>query len=99
MKYQTYTLRNFKEIPQLKNVPEEYLFNIEVVGNILPFKTNNYVINELIDWKNFAQDPMFCLNFPQKDMLNPDHFESMAGLIQAGADKSQVNRRFSCRRC
>jgi len=92
MKYQTYTLRNFKEIPQLINVPEEYLFNIEVVGNILPFKTNNYVINELIDWKNFEQDPMFCLNFPQKDMLNPDHFESMAGLIQAGADKSQVSR-------
>jgi KamA family protein len=92
MKYQTYTLRNFKEIPQLKNVPEEYLFNIEVVGNILPFKTNNYVVNELIDWENYAEDPMFCLNFPQKEMLRPDHFESMAGLIQAGADRSQVSR-------
>jgi len=92
MKYQTYTLRNFKEIPQLKNVPEEYLFNIEVVGNILPFKTNNYVVNELIDWDHYHDDPIFCLNFPQKEMLRPDHFDSMAGLIQAGADKSQISR-------
>jgi KamA family protein len=50
------------------------------------------VINELIDWNNFAVDPMFCLNFPQKNMLRPDHFESMAGLIQSGADRSQVSR-------
>ncbi len=92
MKYQTYTLRNFKQIPQFKNIPEEYLFNIEVVGNILPFKTNNYVVNELIDWDNYAEDPMFCLNFPQKEMLRPDHFETMAGLIQAGADRSQISR-------
>ena len=92
MKYQTYTLRNFKEISQLKNVPEEYLFNIEVVGNILPFKTNNYVIDELIDWDHYEDDPFFCLNFPQKEMLRPDHFEAMAGLIQAGADKSQVTK-------
>ncbi len=92
MNYQTYTLRNFKEIPQLKNVPEEYLFNIDVVGNVLPFKTNNYVVNELIDWDNYAEDPMFCLNFPQKEMLKSDYFESMAGLIRAGADKNQISR-------
>ncbi len=92
MKYQTYSLRNFKEIPQLKNIPEESLFNIEVVGNVLPFKTNNYVINELIGWDHYEDDPFFCLNFPQKEMLRPDHFDAMAGLIQAGAEKSQVSR-------
>lgn len=92
MKYQTYTLRTFKEIAQLKNVPEEDLFNMEVVGNVLPFKTNNYVVNELIDWKNYAEDPIFRLNFPQKEMLRQDHFESMANLIRSGADKNQVSR-------
>jgi L-lysine 2,3-aminomutase len=73
MKYQSYTLRNFKEIPQLKDFDKADLFNMEVVGSILPFKTNNYVVDELIDWENYAKDPIFCLNFPQKEMLKPDH--------------------------
>ena len=92
MKYKSYTLRNYREISQLKNVPEENLFNIEVVGNILPFKTNNYVVNELIDWDNYAEDPIFRLNFLQREMLKPDHFETMAGLLLAGADRSQISR-------
>ena len=62
MKYHSYTRRNYKEIPQLKNVPEEYLFNIEVVGSVLPFKTNNYVVNELIDWDDYAEDPITTIS-------------------------------------
>jgi len=92
MDYRAYTLRNFRDITQLKSLPKEKLFDIDVVGSVLPFKTNNYVINELIDWKNFDQDPMFCLNFPQKEMLQPEHFDMMAKLIRSGADKSQINR-------
>lgn len=43
--YQPYTLRNFREIPQLKErLSAEELFDIEVVGNVLPFKANNYVL-------------------------------------------------------
>ncbi len=92
MEYQAYTLRNFREIPQLQQVPGEYLFDVEVVGEILPFKTNNYVINELIDWDHYAEDPMFCLNFPQREMLRPGHYESMADLLLAGADRSEISR-------
>ena len=36
MNYKAYTLRNFREIPQMKHMSEEELFNIEVVGNVLP---------------------------------------------------------------
>ena len=90
MRYQTYALHNFKSIPQIEKLSEEDLLNIEVVGNVLPFKTNNYVVDELIDWDNFRDDPMFILNFPQKDMLPEDDFNRMAKLIMSGADKSVI---------
>jgi len=50
--YKSYTLNNFKKIPQIEKLSKEQQFDIEVVGNVLPFKTNNYVIEELINWDN-----------------------------------------------
>ncbi len=87
MKYQTYTLHNFRKMPQIVYLNEEDILNIEVVGHVLPFKTNNYVVDELIDWENFHNDPMFILNFPQKNMLNEDDFNHMAQLIKSNAPK------------
>jgi len=93
MNYQTYTLRNFRNIPQLKSIPPEKVFDIEVVGSVLPFKTNNYIVDELIDWDNYEKDPIFCLNFPQRGMLSEEHFESMAELIKSGAEQSEISRK------
>ena len=39
----SYTLINFRTIPQIQQMSEETQFQMEVVGNVLPFKTNNYV--------------------------------------------------------
>ncbi len=90
MDYRTYTLRNFREIPQMNAIPEEKLHDIDVVGNVLPFKTNNYVVNELIDWDNYAEDPMFNLNFPSKGMLSQEHFIAISELVSSGADRSRI---------
>ncbi|WP_066629743.1 KamA family radical SAM protein [Labilibacter marinus] len=90
MRYQTYALHNFKSIPQIERLSEEDLLNIEVVGSVLPFKTNNYVVDELIDWDNFREDPMFILNFPQKSMLPEDDFNRMAELLLSNADKATI---------
>ena len=56
---------------------EEQLEAIKIVGHVLPFKTNNYVVEKLIKWDNSELDPMFILNFPQKDMLLPHHYNLM----------------------
>ncbi|MCD6354356.1 MAG: lysine 2,3-aminomutase [Prolixibacteraceae bacterium] len=82
MVYKSYTLYNFRQIPQIENLTEEEKFNIEVVGRVLPFKTNSYVVNELIDWNRFRKDPLFKLNFPQKEMLGEESFEKVATLIK-----------------
>src|SRR5690625_331746 len=70
--YKAYSLRNFRKIPQMERLSEEDKFAIEVVGSVLPFKVNNYVIDELINWDDVPNDPMFILTFPTKDLLIED---------------------------
>ncbi len=76
MKYFCYNLRNFKEIEFFAR-NKNYFEIIETLGSVLPFKTNNYVVNELIDWQNWEKDPIFILNFPQKEMISNQDFEKV----------------------
>ncbi|NWK05838.1 lysine 2,3-aminomutase [Marine Group I thaumarchaeote] len=88
----SYTLGNFRTIPQIQQISEETQFEMEVVGNVLPFKTNNYVVEQLIDWDNVPNDPMYVLTFPQKGMLIPEHYDKMASTLRSGADKKEIAR-------
>ena len=85
----SYTLTNFRTIPQIQQMSKEDQFEMEVVGNVLPFKTNNYVVEQLIDWDNIPNDPMYVLTFPQKGMLIPEHYDKMASTLKSGADKKK----------
>ena len=87
----SYTLANFREIPQIAEMPEERKFEMEVVGNVLPFKANNYVIEQLINWDDVPADPIFVLTFPQRGMLKPDHYERMAAVLRRGAGREEVS--------
>jgi len=87
MKYKTFSLSNYKTIPQINKLSGESIRNIDIVGSVLPFKVNNYVIDELIDWDNYENDPIFNLTFPQKEMLLSHHFEEMAEALEQLPDK------------
>jgi KamA family protein len=89
-RYRAYTLHNYRDLPQVQRLSQEQRFAIEVVGRVLPFKTNSYVVENLIDWDRVPDDPIFVLNFPQRDMLMPQHFEEMAALVRRGADKRDI---------
>ena len=86
----SYTLSNFRQLPQIQQFSEEKQFEMEVVGNVLPFKANNYVVEQLIDWNNIPNDPIFVLTFPQKGMLKPEHYEKMATALKNNADKKEI---------
>ena len=81
MNYKSYMLHNYKNIPQIKSLSEASIEAIDVVGSVLPFKTNNYVVENLIDWNNAQSDPIFILTFPQKGMLRPHHYNRMLETI------------------
>lgn len=90
MNYKSYMLHNYKTLPQIGNLSEHLIEAIDVVGSVLPFKTNNYVVENLIDWKNIPNDPIFILTFPQKEMLRTHHYEIIKQAIKNGASKSEI---------
>ena len=85
----SYTLANLRKLPQIENFSEEEIFDMEVVGNVLPFKANNYVVEQLIDWNNTQNDSIFALTFPQKGMLKSEHFDQMAEVMKRG-DRKEI---------
>ena len=88
MKYKPYSLHNFRQIPQMAFLTEEQKLEIEVVGTVLPFKTDNYVVDELIDWTNFEKDPFYLLTFPQRVMLDTSSFDKVANLLKTNAPRN-----------
>ncbi|CAN0130866.1 unnamed protein product, partial [Hapterophycus canaliculatus] len=44
-------------------------------ASVLPMRTNNYVVEDLIDWQKVPEDPMFQLVFPQPGMLSPQDLQ------------------------
>ena len=91
-KYKPYGLKNYKQIPQITKLTDEQIFDIEVVARVLPFRTNNYVIDELINWNTIPNDPIFVLNFPQKDMLRKHHYDRIAALLHSGAEDALISQ-------
>jgi len=90
-KFKPVTAKTFKKLPQVEaNLSEEEQFAIEVVSHVLPFRTNNYVVNELINWDEYEKDPIFALTFPQAAMLTPQDYEEMAEALTNG-DKKQIH--------
>lgn len=92
-KYISFTLSNFRQIPQVQlYLSAEQQFEVEVVGNVLPFKVNNYVTEELINWANVPADPIFVLTFPQRHLLRAEHYDAMAQAIRAGESKDELRK-------
>lgn len=75
-KIRSITTRNFQKLPHIQqSLSKEDQQAIKIVAEVLPFKANNYVTNELIDWSDPKSDPIFRLTFPQKEMLSAEHFQ------------------------
>jgi len=90
MNYKSYMIHNYKTLPQVANLSADLIEAIDVVGSVLPFKTNNYVVENLIDWDNVPNDPIFTLTFPRKEMLRSHHYEKMRAAVTSGASKNKL---------
>ena len=94
--YRPIDLRNVSKTPQWSQLDGEVREAIEVVGQVLPFRTNQYVLENLIDWSRVPDDPIFQLVFPCRQMLSSADFDVVRGLKSrdaGGAElKASVNR-------
>jgi KamA family protein len=84
------TAKDLDRLPQLQRLSPERLRAMRAVAQVLPFRANSYLVDELIDWDRIPDDPMFQLTFPQPDMLDPEQRERIARLQDAGADRGAI---------
>ncbi|MFD2110672.1 KamA family radical SAM protein [Thiorhodococcus fuscus] len=89
-RFQVFTDRQFDQIDQLKRLDSEHRFAMRVVASVMPFRVNQYVLDELIDWDRVPEDPLFQLTFPQRGMLSESDFDRMADLHRRDASKDEI---------
>lgn len=91
-RFKVYTQRHIDDIGPFQNLPKDLQFETKVVANILPFRVNQYVIDELIDWDNAEIDPLFTLVFPRREMVSARSFEKMANLMHKGPEQGEIEK-------
>ncbi|HXI02009.1 MAG TPA: hypothetical protein VNI57_02425 [Candidatus Saccharimonadales bacterium] len=91
VKYRAVTRQNVKRTREWTLIPRDLRKAIEIVSLVLPFRTNEYVMRDLIDWSNLPDDPIFQLTFPQRGMLEPESYDRIAGLMRGGAPKDEMD--------
>ncbi|MEO1597311.1 MAG: lysine 2,3-aminomutase [Planctomycetota bacterium] len=90
-KFQAVIRSNVEKTPQWASLDPEIREGIEVLSLVLPFRTNKYVMDELIDWTNVPNDPIFNLVFPRSGMLEEDEFNQVRDLVRCQAEKAEIN--------
>jgi KamA family protein len=77
----TYSRVNFEKIPQMSKLSSAQVANIKDLSWLIPFKVNDYVVNELIDWDNWQDDPVFNYVFPNDNMLPKDIISELKDIV------------------
>ncbi len=85
-----YTRKDIGRIPQLRQLSDAERMAMKAVSSVLPFRVNNYVVEDLIDWSDIPDDPLYQLTFPQPEMLSPPHFSRMYGLVRRCATAQEI---------
>ena len=74
----------------METLDQTTINEMRIVAEVLPFKTNEYLINQVINWENVPDDPIFRLTFPQKNMLLPHHFELMEKTLMETSNEEDI---------
>ncbi|WNZ61081.1 lysine 2,3-aminomutase [Myxococcus sp. MxC21-1] len=90
-RYRAYTTRHLDELTTRAGLSADERLAVQAVAHVLPFRTNSYVVDELIDWAAAPADPIYRLVFPQADMLPTDDVARMADLLSSGASPLELN--------
>ncbi|MGW0754532.1 KamA family radical SAM protein [Streptomyces sp. NPDC002587] len=86
-RFRAYGPRQLDEIADRHGLPADIRETVRLVSMVLPFRVNEYVLSQLIDWNRIPDDPMFQLVFPQKGMLTEQNERDLATLSADPASK------------
>ena len=92
-RFRAYTSKHLDALTARAGLGEAERLAVRAVGTVLPFRTNAYVIDELIDWGAAPDDPLYRLVFPQADMLPAADVARIAALLARGAPEPEDHGR------
>ena len=91
-RYRAYTGKHLDELTARAGLDVGERLAVKAVATVLPFRTNEYVVERLIDWSAAPDDPIYRLIFPQADMLPGSDVSHIAGLLARDAPEAEVRR-------
>lgn len=81
------------DLPAMRSrwpIPRDDRRVLAAVSAVFPFRTNEYVLNELVDWDRVPDDPMYQMVFPQPGMLSDNELKF---LLKAITEQDRVTAR------
>jgi len=91
-KFKPYTRQTIRQTPEWSKLTLDQQEAIDVVGRVLPFRVNSYVLSELIDWDRVPDDPIYRLTFPHREMLTEVEYAQLRDQIFKGGEQDRVNQ-------
>ncbi len=91
-KFKPYTRQTIRQAPQWELLTPEQQEAVQVISHVLPFRTNQYVLDQLIDWDNIPDDPIYRLVFPHRDMLPAHEYWQLRDLVLVKQDDAAAQQ-------
>ena len=91
-RFRAFTTKHLDALVQRAGLSATERLAIKAVGMVLPFRTNSYVVDTLIDWDAAPDDPIFRLVFPQATMLDAADVNRIAYLLANGSPEAKLRQ-------
>ena len=79
--FRAYSAKHLDQLTARAGLGDAERLAVRAVATVLPFRTNDYVLESLIDWSAAPDDPIYRLVFPQADMLPPEDVAPIAAML------------------
>ena len=89
-RFRAYSVKHLDELTARAGLDDAARLAVRAVATVLPFRTNAYVVDELIDWDAAPDDPIYRLVFPQADMLPDADVQTISSLLAQDAPSEQI---------
>jgi L-lysine 2,3-aminomutase len=89
-RFRAYSAKHLDALVQRAGLSPQERLAVQAVAAVLPFRTNSYVVENLIDWDAAPDDPIYRLVFPQADMLPAADVQRLSRLISEDAPAGAV---------
>jgi KamA family protein len=89
-RFRAFTAKHLDELTARAGLTADQRLGTRAVATVLPFRTNSYVLDELIDWSAAPDDPIYRLVFPQEDMLPAEDVARLSDLLRRDAPKAEI---------